>query len=359
MLNRMTAHKKALGSVLHVGAARNHRGNPVASLRAEKLYGEPVLLSGLAALVLLKSETEMIDHHHKVTLERFMRLHQRTPKCVVSFLAGSLPGTALLHQRMLGLFGMICRLPGSVLHRHASNILVVSKASSSSWFIKIRELCLQYSLPHPLILLQSPESKLAYKKLIKKHIINYWEHELRSQAQELLSLEYFHPNFMSLTSPHAIWTTAGSSPYQVSMATIQALMISGRYRTEALCSHWIQDNDGSCQTSTCRGTSQPEDLRHILAKCPSLDQVRKNLLNFSRNYCRNLLPLLPIVQTYCNPAHPSFCQFLVDCSVLPEPIRAVQVHGPDVMFHLFRVTRTWCYCLHRARLRLLGRWNKY
>ena len=48
----ITAHKKALNGVLHTGMARGHRGNPAASLRVDKLYAIPVLLSGIARLVL-------------------------------------------------------------------------------------------------------------------------------------------------------------------------------------------------------------------------------------------------------------------------------------------------------------------
>ena len=58
---RITAHKAALGAVLHTGMARGHRGNPAASLGVEQLYGLPVLLSGLATLVLTKKEEEQIE----------------------------------------------------------------------------------------------------------------------------------------------------------------------------------------------------------------------------------------------------------------------------------------------------------
>ena len=110
IMGRVKAHQKALGSVLHTGLARHHRGNPAASIRVEKLYATPKLLSGIGALTLLKSEIDMIDHHLKETYEKLMRLHHRTPQCVVSFLAGCLPGTALVHQRMLSIFAMICNL---------------------------------------------------------------------------------------------------------------------------------------------------------------------------------------------------------------------------------------------------------
>ena len=108
---RITAHKNALGGVLHTGMARGHRGNPAASLRVDQLHGVPVLLSGLATLVLSKNDENVIALHHKETLQSLLRLYPCTPRSVVCFLAGSLPGAGLLHLRQLSIFGMICRLP--------------------------------------------------------------------------------------------------------------------------------------------------------------------------------------------------------------------------------------------------------
>ena len=159
IMSRIKAHQKALGAVLHAGAARHHRGNPAGSLRIEKLYALPRLFSGLGVLVLLKTEVDMIDHHIKETQEKLMRLHPRTPQCVVSFLAGCLPGRALLHQKILSIFGMICVLKDSILHCHAKQVLVNAKPSSRSWFVGVRDICLQYGLPHPLELLNSERTK--------------------------------------------------------------------------------------------------------------------------------------------------------------------------------------------------------
>ena len=359
IMNRIKAHKNALGSVLHTGLARNHRGNPAASIRVEKLYATPKLTSGIGALVLLKSEINMLDHHLKETLEQLMRLPPRTPHCVVAFLAGSIPGTGLIHQRMLSIFGMVCRLKENVLHRHAINVLIAAKPSSKSWFVGIRDLCLQYGLPHPLQLLQSTTTKVQYKNMVKKQIISYWEIKLRDDAASLKSLAYFHPQYMSLTRPHPVWTTAGSNPYQVAMSTIQASMITGRYRTESLCSHWSPGNSGFCQAPSCKELFCLEDLHHILAVCGSLEPTRKRLADFTDKYCQNYPELQLITQEFCNPTHPDFCQFLVDCSALPKIILAQQHIMPSMRHHLFRITRTWCYCLHKTRLQTLGRWVKF
>ena len=65
----------------------------------------------------------------------------------------------------------------------------------------------------------------------KKAVMEYCERKLRADSEPLLSPEYFKPEFMSLTTPHPMWTTAGSCSYQISISSIQAIMISGRYRT--------------------------------------------------------------------------------------------------------------------------------
>ena len=97
ILKQIIAHKKKLGAVLHTGVAQGHHGNPAASLRVNQIYGLPVLLSGLGALLLNRSEKDIINQHHKNTLQNLMRLHAGTPPFVLAFLAGPLPGKALLH----------------------------------------------------------------------------------------------------------------------------------------------------------------------------------------------------------------------------------------------------------------------
>ena len=55
---RLTAHRRAVYGVLHLGLAKGHRANPYASLRVETVFGVSVLLSGLASLVLNRSEAK-------------------------------------------------------------------------------------------------------------------------------------------------------------------------------------------------------------------------------------------------------------------------------------------------------------
>ena len=98
-----------------------------------------------------------------------------------------------------------------------------------------------------------------------------------------------------------------------------------------------------------------EDLVHILKVCGSLAPTRQKLQNFTKKYCKQIKSpeIVNIIQEFTSLNHEYFCQFILDCSVLPPVIRAGQELGVDfVHHHLFKITRTWCYCLHRDRLKL-------
>ena len=356
LLARMTAHKKALGAVLHAGLAKSHRGNPAASIHVERVYASPVLFSGLGALVISDHEVKILNQHHKEKLRCLQRLLPMTPHAVTYFLAGCLPGTAILHQRQLSIFSMITRLKNNVLRNHALNIFNYNTCSKKSWFHQVRSLCLKYGLPHPLTLLTSPPTKEQFKTLVKKKVIDYWENTLREEATSLGSLQYFHPEFMSLTTPHPLWTTAGASPTKVSMATCQAIMLSGRYRTQKLCSKWDNSTEHCRLSPSCQS---PEDITHIIQHCQALDNTRNKLLAFTRKYCEDKPNIQEIVNTHCSPDKTNFCQFLLDCSVLPDVIIAKQTEGQMILHQLFGLTRIWCFSLNRDRLKLLNRWPNY
>ena len=357
LLNRVSSYKKALAAVLHVGLARNHRGNPAASLRVLQVRALPVLTSGVASLVLSKPEANIIESTVLASLLGIQKLITKTPQPVVFFLAGSLPGTALLHLRQLSLFGMITRLPGSIISSVARNALVCENPLSRSWFHQIRVICLQYALPSPLSLLDFPPTKYTYKSLVKRHVQAYWEDVLRQEASQLPSLEYFHPRVMSLSSPHPLWTTAGSNPFEISKAVIQARMLSGRYPSDYLARHWTKNKSGHCLLPLCSGCETPGTLEHILLYCPSLAQCRQKVLKLSSILSSEDQMTKTILQTIFEDPGNLLMQFLLDCSALPHIQDAVHLNGPQLLDSLFRISRTWCYSVHRTRCSMLGLWS--
>ena len=353
---RFSAHRKQMGAILAAGLAKSHRANPTATLRAHQTYCLPVLLSGTAALVLKVSEVQLLEQYVKDTLCNLQKLLPKTPSCVIHFLGGQLPGTAHLHIRQLTLFGMVCHLKESVLHQISEYQLTTSRISNGSWIMRIRELCIQYSLPSPLTMLLSPIPKSKFKSLVKSRVIDYWEVKLRSDALSLGSLEFFHPQYMSLVKPHPLWTTCNSNPFEVNKAIVQARMLSGRYPTDKLVRHWSKNKSGVCLLPGCSGTALGS-LEHILLQCPALHSTHHRLEQLSLCVTTMYPPVADLIKTLLNTGNPDkklAMQLILDCSAIPEVISLVQCHGPDVLHHLFYVSRNWCYSVHRKRMDLLG-----
>ena len=353
VMKRILSHKKALRATLSSGLARSHRGNVAASIRIQNLYGTPVLFSGLSSLVLSKAEINLVEQHFKSIIQNLLKLHPGTPQSFLMFMSGSLPATAILHLKQLSLFSMISRLPGDPLNILARKVLSTSKPSSKSWFWQVRDICLLYLLPHPLQFLDEPLPKIRFKKLAKSHIIDYWEKKLRSEASLLPSLAFFRPEFHSLSKPHPIVWTPGSNPYEVSKSIVQCKMLSGRYRTEMLTSHWSNNKEGYCLAPTCLETE--ENLEHILLDCPFYSPTRLKLLKMWNNTENVVVKDLAFSALHNSPLY--LMQFILDASVLPKVILAVQQHGKDVLYSLFHLTRTWCFSIHRERSKFQGKWN--
>ena len=296
----------------------------------------------------------MIDKHLKCTYQSIQKLHPNTPRCVIYFLGGCLPGEAAVHLRILGLFGMVGRLPHSnPLRSHIVHTISVKKSSSKSWVWLVRDICLKYGLPHPLVLLENPPDKKVYKKLIKAKVVDFWEQTLRGESSLLPSLKHFHSEFMSLTKPHPIWSTAGSNPYDTAKAIQQSRFLSGRYRSGSITKHWSGNQEGFCLAPSCQ--NQIETVEHILISCCAYNDTKRRLYSLwlstpDKTVLRLVLQALSSETDY-------LLQFILDCSVLPAVILATQTNGEQVLKELFYLTRSWCFSIHRQRMKILGRWN--
>ena len=251
---------------------------------------------------------------------------------------------------------MICRLHGHILNKTARQTLLTAPDSSKSWFVKLRSLCDQYNLPTPLNLILNPLPKDQYKSLVRSHIVNYWETQLRYEVSLLSSLSFFKSEFMSLCRPHFTWTTCGSNPFEANKAVVMASMLSGRYKTDYLAHHWDSSNpEGFCLD--CLLNPSKGDITHLLLFCDALSRKRTEIIKYwymksqSNRELRNLLKLklkAPISV---------FAAFLLDPSADPDMIMGHQLNQYTLQ-ELFQLCRTWCYAMHRQRLQLRGRYKQ-
>ena len=161
---------------------------------------------------------------------------------------------------------------------------------------------------------------------------------------------------MSLSRTHPIWTSAGVSPFEVEKATIQARMLSGRYRTCWLRRHWSGDKSGFCTIPGCANT--PGTLLHIAtAQCPSLSAARTKAINSWCTFLSTNPILFPLIRSISQ--NDEFLAFLVDPTTYPEAISLSQANKDiDIMGKLCYLTRTWLYIMHKERLTLLDLWDR-
>ena len=214
------------------------------------------------------------------------------------------------------------------------DLLEVGPLNMISW-----TLCLQYGLPHPTIWLSSQPSKMHVKTMAKAAVLQYWLDVLRTKASSLPSLRHLKTGYLGLMKCHPIFTTCGSSPWEVEKATTQARMISGRYRVEALTGHWVTWNrEGWCSLPACWGkeTNHKGTLESLLLSCPSLSETRADMLESSWLFLNNF-PQISLLASTCFAMDP--LQFLLDCSTMAPVISAVQRGGQGVLHPLFKVTR--------------------
>ena len=114
------------------------------------------------------------------------------------------------------------------------------------------------SKPDKRQLMQLMISNHQVKTVAKAAVHQYWLQQLRCKADTLSSLQYLKTKYLSLSRPHPILWSCGSSPWEVEKGTAQSRLLSGRARLEALSSHWVPWNRGGlCTLPMCWALRTP------------------------------------------------------------------------------------------------------
>ena len=132
-------------------------------------------------------------------------------------------------------------------------------------------------------------------------------------------------------------------------------MISGRYRSEDLTKHWTPSNrQGYCLANTC--VEVAGSLEHILVECPALQQARTRQITMWHDRSSPYPALHQMLgMVLASPAHVQV-QFILDPSLFNGITMLWEIHGQVILDHVYYLTRTYAYYLHREKLKLHGRW---
>ena len=192
---------------------------------------------------------------------------------------------------------------------------------------------------------------------ISQVFVDCWEIKLRTKAELLTSLKYFHTEFLSLPSPHRLWTSAGAKPYKVSKARILLHFLSSQYPCGKLTRHWSSSNpEGLCTFPSCHQGSLLESPEHILLECPAYSSTRNNMISLCLKVKNDVSRSL-ISDILTSWTADIIMQFLLDCTAMPNVIQYAQLNGQHIYDDIFYLSRTWCFSIHRERMKRLGLWN--
>ena len=94
---------------------------------------------------------------------------------------------------------------------------------------------------------------------------------------------------------------------------------------------------------------------HILFYCPAYNTARQNAIKLGLQVKNQHVHKL--VTHFLLTGPHKLLQFLLDCSTIPEVISMAQQHGNNIFNDLLYLGRTWCFAIHRMRMKRLCKWN--
>ena len=141
---------------------------------------------------------DILERHYKRLLKQILSLPSTAADPAICLLSGMWPIEAVLHKRILSLFGNITRLPeDSVELRLAKHQLEIKSFSSHSWFIVLIKILIKYELASPMDLISTSPRKFLWKRQCNRSINDYWKDRIISQPKLYSSLKYLSKTYKS------------------------------------------------------------------------------------------------------------------------------------------------------------------
>ena len=183
--------------------------------------------------------------------------------------------------------------------------------------------------------------------MVWSYISSYWSEQLSAKATIMSSLQLLKTQSLPLgRGPHPMFTTC-HSPHQARIATIQAKMISGTYRTCYQSQHW-QHTTGACLLPNCG--VYPGDLLHLFKSCSFLSDTIKEYLIKAKDSLSSFPYLHSLFSRKMAVSSSSALQFLLDPSTDNDVINLPSIFKRTTIPLLFQASHILIWPVHRTRL---------
>ena len=313
--------------------------DPETSIHILQTYVIPILVYGLEVLLPGKTLMLKVERFYQKLLKQILSIPDTAADPSVYILTGSLPIEGVIHSKALTLFGNFCRQSEtSVEKQKARRQLSVKRDSSFSWFMDVKAILLKYNLPLPWDLLDSPPTKIGWKKTVKQHIDRYWTEMLQSRAALYPSLRYLNSNlYKPGVKPLVIKDPSGVR--DVPRIHTKTRLLTGTYVLQTNRAFFNQ-NQVNPTYLLCK-----REMRHWNISCctVNLEHIRRPILYD----IQRIWDSTGILRQGSDSA--STLQTVLDCS---QTVKDFNISDIDSTL-LERQNRRLCHALHVERFRQL------
>ena len=336
--------RRTIYSLMGTGLHGENGLDPETAISLLQTYVIPVLFYGLEVILPTGKALETLEIQYKKLVKQILSVPTTTADPAVYLLSGLLPAEALIHKRMLSLYGNITRLPkNSVERRLAERQLEIKSFNSHSWFIAVKKVLILYDLPSAETLLDNPVEKLKWKKQFNTVINEHWSEKIRCRSELYSSLRYLSKTFTVGKCHPAV------KPYCLSKRDIYRIPVKNKILTGTyiLQTNRVKFNQNEVNPTCQLCQNGAETLRHFLLDCQELETIRKPILNDFLHVSDRL------AQDYPSVADLSLIQLLVDPSVTQDITKADSEEFQSAVELLHFHSRRLVYLLHSTRYKKL------
>lgn len=332
--------RRTIYSLMGSGLHGENGLDPETAVSLLQTYVIPVLFYGLEVILPTGKALDTLEIQYKKLLKQILSVPCTTADPAVYLLSGLLPAEAIIHKRLLTLYGNITRLSeNSVEKRLAKRQLEVKSFKSHSWFIAVKKVLILYDLPSPESLLVNPVGKLEWKKQFNTVINKHWTEKILCRSELYSSLRYLSKTF-TVGKCHPAIKPYCYSNRDIYRIPVKNKILTGTYIFQSNRAKFNQ-NEVNPLCQMCHKDN--ETLKHFLLDCQELESVRKPILKDFLQVCNRLVQDCPLV------ADLSLIQLLVDPSVIQDLNKPdkEEVKAAVELLHFY--SRCLVYILHSTR----------
>lgn len=340
---RIVTARKTVYALMGAGLHGLNGVNPSVSSHLIKIYVLPRLIYGLDVIKLTATDLKNLDAYYLKLLKQIQHFPQRTANSATYLLLGKIPVSGEIDKKILKTFGNIVRNDNSVEKDIALRQLAMKSNCSESWFPKVVEIAQRYDLPSPYDLIFSPPEKETWKKIVNETVNKYHIQKLLEESHGKSTLQYLNLSDTVFGVVHNIWSSCGTQPFSVVMATLKAKIAVGALILQSNRSKFAADRTVLPICQLCM--KEPEDAVHFLLLCGELMNVRNFYLQKMKEFLLENHDAEIVNEIFQNTQNTM--KLIVDCSVF-HFLKKIE------MMRIETISRGLCYKLTQVRLNKLS-----